>query len=359
MQCKFLLLSLAFLTMAAFFFNEYLIFFIAVSQCQWICPQQGCTAGDLRAFMIADTHLLGKRKGHWLDKLKREWQMYRSYQSAVNVHDPDVSFFLGDLLDEGQWADSHLFSEYVQNFRRMFMRTERPQVFALAGNHDLGFHYAMSPFSVETYKREFNRSLIEDTEIKGHRFVLITSMALHGDGCRLCHEAEEELRTIERRNDKRPILLQHFPLYRTSDAECEQLDQYHSIDKIEKYRETWETLSMESTNRLIDSLKPLAVFNGHTHKTCKKWWKIKNRSLSFYEYTINSFSWRNGDLPAFLMVTIPADSGQLLVESCTLPSEATQLLVYCVFGFFGILLLLIFLVNLKFSRRSRWNIKYE
>ena len=37
----------------------------------------------LRAMFLADTHLLGRRQGHWFDKLRREWQMHRAFQTAM------------------------------------------------------------------------------------------------------------------------------------------------------------------------------------------------------------------------------------------------------------------------------------
>lgn len=49
----------------------------------------------VRAMLLADTHLLGSRNGHWFDKLRREWQMHRAFQTAVFLHRPEVIFFLG------------------------------------------------------------------------------------------------------------------------------------------------------------------------------------------------------------------------------------------------------------------------
>lgn len=45
--------------------------------------------------MLADTHLLGKVKAHWLDKMFREWQMKRSFQAAMAIHKPEAVFILG------------------------------------------------------------------------------------------------------------------------------------------------------------------------------------------------------------------------------------------------------------------------
>lgn len=45
--------------------------------------------------------MLGPFKGHWADKLRREWQMHRTFQSSITLFRPDVVFILGKfLLDE-------------------------------------------------------------------------------------------------------------------------------------------------------------------------------------------------------------------------------------------------------------------
>ena len=46
--------------------------------------------------VVSDTHLLGSRQGHWFDRLRREWQMHRSYVSAVSLHRPQLVLFLGE-----------------------------------------------------------------------------------------------------------------------------------------------------------------------------------------------------------------------------------------------------------------------
>ena len=59
----------------------------------------------------------------------------------------------------------------------------------------------------------------------------------------------------------RPILLQHFPMYRESDAECKGPDSAPQKEKNIKFRERWECISEESSqqvsyfiqNHIIDS----------------------------------------------------------------------------------------------------------
>lgn len=71
----------------------------------------------------------------------REWQMKRGFHTAVSVLSPEVVFFLGDLLDEGKWSTREMFNGYSEEFRRLFA-THVP-TYAVAGNHDVGFHYEL------------------------------------------------------------------------------------------------------------------------------------------------------------------------------------------------------------------------
>lgn len=85
--------------------------------------------------------MLGPYKGHWFDKLRREWQMERSYQTALSLMQPEVVFILGDIFDEGQWVDEDGFNEYRRRFFKIFKTPENIKLYGLIGNHDVGFHY--------------------------------------------------------------------------------------------------------------------------------------------------------------------------------------------------------------------------
>lgn len=142
-------------------FNEFVVYYIVLYQvgnnicknqrskihwkvnanshfkCNW--PSQ--LNDSVKAMILADTHLLGPFKGHWLDKLRREWQMYRTFQSAITIHQPDVVFILGDIFDEGQWVDDTYFQAYVHRFQILFRTSDQIPVYSAIGNHDVGFHY--------------------------------------------------------------------------------------------------------------------------------------------------------------------------------------------------------------------------
>ncbi|GLD97572.1 hypothetical protein PINS_up006262 [Pythium insidiosum] len=97
------------------------------------------TASALRAVVISDVHLLGKRRRSWIERMWIDWQVRESIiafawcasrahivfshqiasavKAAVDAHVPDLVLFLGDQLDEGiertelsvwqvQWKDA-------------------------------------------------------------------------------------------------------------------------------------------------------------------------------------------------------------------------------------------------------------
>ncbi|KAK6011078.1 hypothetical protein OSTOST_23848, partial [Ostertagia ostertagi] len=134
----------------------------------------------------------------------------------------------------------------------------------------------VSPSRVEWFEKRFNRSTVDVVVIEGQPFILVTSMALHGDGCRFCYEAERELDEIAK------------------ELNCSKLD----------------------TCEKNASRVPVVTTSG---------W--------FWEYTVNSFSWRNGNRPTFLMATISEDDVMMmyvLVGTCHLPNESTVINLYCI-----------------------------
>ena len=117
----------AVLILCTFTFCEWLIYYLTLFQCSWswanikISPESGYRnvnhkietsnkweavnpeeLSGLRIIFIADPHLLGPYRGHWFDKLRREWQMERAFKISLFFLKPDALFILGDLFDEGE-----------------------------------------------------------------------------------------------------------------------------------------------------------------------------------------------------------------------------------------------------------------
>ncbi|XP_015604777.1 metallophosphoesterase 1 isoform X2 [Cephus cinctus] len=305
-------------------FCEYLIYYVVLFQCKWpvldpnkidrsISPPT-VNERPVRAMFLADTHLLGSRKGHWFDKLRREWQMYRTFQTVMKIHKPDVVFVLGDVFDEGQWCSSAEFDYYVRRFHSLFSVPKNSHLYVIAGNHDIGFHHVITPYLNERFVKGMKSPNLRRISIRGNHFVLLNSMALEGDGCFLCRPTEVALNKIAKhlrcskgvgsdcsesnaiKTYSRPILLQHYPMYRESDEMCNEWNPAPDDIKDIKFRERWECLSKEASEQLLDILSPRLVIDGHTHHGCKR---IHRDNI--LEVTVPSFSWRNKANPSFLL----------------------------------------------------------
>lgn len=72
-----------------------------------------------------------------------------NFSHFETISRPEVIFFLGDIYDEGKWCDEYEFYRYRQRFSSLFATQEDQSVVVVAGNHDVGFHYAMNPYLVD------------------------------------------------------------------------------------------------------------------------------------------------------------------------------------------------------------------
>uniref|UniRef100_G3MSF5 Metallophosphoesterase 1 homolog n=1 Tax=Amblyomma maculatum TaxID=34609 RepID=G3MSF5_AMBMU len=342
-------LTFAFLVLI---YCEVVIYYVVIGQCSW--PHLQKSEKDrlsrkeerepLKMMLLADTHLLGPKRGHWFDKLRREWQMHRTFQTSLALHRPEVVAFLGDIFDEGQWSNDDEFKAYMKRFWDLFYVPANVKVLVAVGNHDVGFHYRMHEYFVDRFEDSFNISAVKLTIIKGNLFIIVNSMAMYGDNCNFCARAKMELEKIRHKlrcsegkvtrqkscqkgdhlgTSGRPIILMHFPLYRSSDGACSEPDAASPAEKQELFRENWECLSREATALLLDALNPRAVFTGHTHHGC-----LTVHHQSIPEWTLPSISWRNKRAPSFaLAVLTPND---MAVSKCYIPRETTVIFLYII-----------------------------
>lgn len=398
------------LVVGLFVYNEILVYHLVI---WWNCsyptlPDRQPSSGGykaggkplLHAMFLADTHLLGRRLGHWFDKLRREWQMRQSFTTAFGRFRPEAVFFLGDVFDEGKWCGPEEWKDYLDRFQTLFRTDPKTRTFVVAGNHDIGFHYATNPYLYRRFVRAFNSTPsgggVERVSVKGVQFVLVNSMAMQGDNCSLCTQAaqkldkiSEELECLKQREVceaypaltnnlddvetySRPILLQHFPLFRESDSACgDEADVAPGNERTKAFRSQWDCLSQESTKHLIEKLQPRFVLSGHTHHGCKlkhkatikvtrsgvpSWEDETSRPSDnstsgldtfdvvfdeegpreeivedhIEEWSVASFSWRNRRNPNFILAKITQD--QIALSKCYLPEEDSVITLY-LFGF--------------------------
>ncbi|XP_012995119.2 metallophosphoesterase 1 isoform X1 [Esox lucius] len=368
-KCKFSLTFTLFLSViCVFIFCEYLIYYPAILRCSWpeLKGDREVGVSPLHALFLSDTHLLGAIKGHWFDKLRREWQMERAFQTALGLQKPEVVFILGDIFDEGKWSSPKDWEDDVRRFKQIFRHPRDMELIVIIGNHDIGFHHEMNWYKLERFERVFNVTSARIVTKKGVNFVLVNSMALHGDRCPICEQVENELyslsqtlncsmksqwsgsmrRYCQEEMQKYPpslsILLQHFPLYRPNDAECTGQDAASPDERNQVFHERYDVLSQEASQRLLWWFQPRLILSGHTHSACEVVHNNKHPEIS-----VPSFSWRNRNDPSFILGTFSPTDFQL--AKCFLPEESSVVAIYCATA---MVLILLLMAHIHFSKNS-------
>lgn len=122
--------------------------------------------------------------------------MYRAFQTAMTLHKPDIIFILGDVFDEGLWVRTTEFNAYVHRFNSIFKVPDNTYLYVVAGNHDMGFHYVVTPYLNQRFMDSMKAPNAKRLSIRGNHFILVNSMALEGDGCFLCKPTEIAINKI-------------------------------------------------------------------------------------------------------------------------------------------------------------------
>ncbi|XP_071958400.1 metallophosphoesterase 1-like [Antedon mediterranea] len=365
-------LTLSGLILLLFVTCEYIIYYVVITHCSWPKLTRDAVLDEtpLHAIFLADPHLLGSRNGHWFDKLRREWQMERSFQSAVTLFAPEAVFVLGDLMDEGKWSSDEEFSATVSRFQKIFHQGRTGQTHVIMGNHDIGFHYRTNQHLIDRFERNFDVSAVNVINIRDIIFVTVNSVAMENDHCPVCSEAAYRLTEVskqlnctrfgtatgkkggeklcnnyEKLPNVQPILLQHYPLFRKNDADCTGVDSAPPEEKYKEFKPNWDTVSKESSNKLLSYIQPRLVLSGHIHHGC---YVVHNEKTA--EISIPSFSWRNRNNPSFIMMTIT--SSEYVFSKCFLPEESSVIQMYFIGGI-CIILWIAYTRNNFFTRSFR------
>ncbi|KAI4881781.1 hypothetical protein NFI96_011473 [Prochilodus magdalenae] len=341
-----LALSLVLSACCVFLFCEYGIYFPAILRCSW--PEMKRSEGSprpLRALFLSDPHLLGAIRGHWFDKLRREWQMERAFQTAMWLLKPEVVFILGDVFDEGKWSSTKDWEDDVRRFKQIFRHPADTELVVLIGNHDVGFHHEMTRYKLERFEKVFNVTSARILTKREVNFLLVNSVALHGDHCPICQSVENDLYSLSqalncstqslhsgsmkhRCMDMQtyastpPIILQHYPLYRVSDAECTGVDAAPPNERYQHFHERYDVLSQDASKMLLWWFQPRLILSGHTHSGCEVF-----HGNRIPEISVPSFSWRNRNNPSFILGSF--SQSDYALSKCFLPEESSVIAVYC------------------------------
>uniref|UniRef100_A0A4W4FPP2 Metallophosphoesterase 1 n=1 Tax=Electrophorus electricus TaxID=8005 RepID=A0A4W4FPP2_ELEEL len=237
--------------------------------------------------------------------------MERAFQTALWLLKPEVVFILGDIFDEGKWSSPKDWEDDVRRFKQIFRHPSDMELVVLIGNHDIGFHHEMTRYKLERFEKVFNLTSARIITKRGVNFLLVNSVALHGDHCPICKSVESELhhlsqalncsvqathrhrcKDVQKYASSPPVILQHYPLYRASDSKCTGVDAAPPNERYKQFHERYDVLSQDASKMLLWWFQPRLILSGHTHSGCE--FLHENR---FPEVSVPSFSWRNRNNP--------------------------------------------------------------
>ncbi|CAH2036604.1 unnamed protein product [Thlaspi arvense] len=272
--------------------------------------------------------------------------MRRSFFQSVLPFKPDVVLFLGDYFDGGPFLPEEEWQESLSRFKHVFGLNSQGRVgdiptFFIPGNHDLGYSRVASHKRdvIDRYERVFgirNRRFM----IGSIEFIGIDAQAIDGNPQKdLASDVWKFVQNVSSDAKSHPrVLLTHIPLYRPDQTTCgphrgsSVIDQRlwrHPQDQEVMYQ---NYITLESSKKLLELIKPILVLSGHDHDQCTITHKSKAGSVT--EHTVGTISWQQGNFyPSFMLLSVAnavhqnsSDLDNMLhTQLCFLPS---QLFIY-------------------------------
>lgn len=142
--------------------TEFLLFYVSLLRCTW--PQisestvdkfiyPGDNSKPVKILLISDTHIGSRHQ--WIDKTRRHWLLKRAFKTAMGLYHPDVVLHLGDLLDYGFFEPEEAFEADVKIAQNIFAVDSTTVFKVVPGNHDIGFHHRLHPYTYARFHRAF------------------------------------------------------------------------------------------------------------------------------------------------------------------------------------------------------------
>ncbi|TYH91843.1 uncharacterized protein C630.12 isoform X1 [Gossypium hirsutum] len=331
---------------------------------------KGYAADYVKVAVIADPQIMDKTSLRLPSKsLALEFvQFYtdlfmrRAFFSSILPFKPEVILFLGDYFDGGPYLSDDEWQESLSRLKHMFgLNTEEihstVKVYHLPGNHDIGYATLQShkPEVVRRYEKEFG-SRNYQFMVGKVEFVAIDAQTV--DANQEGSVASATWNFVSNVSSDRQlhprVLLSHIPLYRRDWTDCgphrgspiiNQRIRHNIYDKEVSYQ---NYITEESSNQLLNLIRPVIVLSGHDHDQCTVTHESKGGPVT--EHTLGTISWQQGNLyPSFMLLSarktplsdtsLPEEA--VLTRLCFLPMQTHIYIWYIVLFVLTILSLLL------------------
>ncbi|KAJ0744954.1 putative calcineurin-like phosphoesterase domain, ApaH type, metallo-dependent phosphatase [Helianthus annuus] len=265
--------------------------------------------------------------------------MRRAMLASVMPLKPDMVLFLGDYFDGGPVLSDEEWQDSLNRFRHIFdiktlERVTNNRVYFLSGNHDIGYaaYHSHKPDVISRYEKVFGSRNYHfgAGEVE---FVAVDAQTLDGHPLQSQTSASWTFVNNVSRDSLSPprVLLTHIPLYRPDWTSCGSKRSSPIINqRISRVNGDHEImyqnyLTEETSNKLLDFIKPVLVLSGHDHDQCTVTHRAKHGAV--VEHTLGTISWQQGNLyPSFMLLTasklsVSNASNAVSTRLCLLPAQ--------------------------------------
>ncbi|KAK9078407.1 hypothetical protein SSX86_002464 [Deinandra increscens subsp. villosa] len=265
--------------------------------------------------------------------------MRRAMLASIMPFKPDMVLFLGDYFDGGPVLSDEEWKDSLNRFMHVFdiktlQRVTNNQVYFLSGNHDIGYaaFHSHKPEVISRYEKVFG-SRNYHYRAGEVEFVAVDAQTLDGHPQLSQTSASwTSINNVSKDSLSPPrVLLTHIPLYRPDWTSCGSKRSSPIINqRISRAPNDHEImyqnyLTEETTNKLLDSVKPVLVLSGHDHDQCTVTHIAKHGAV--VEQTLGTISWQQGNLhPSFMLLTarklaVSNASDAVSTHLCFLPAQ--------------------------------------
>ncbi|XP_038682207.1 uncharacterized protein C630.12 isoform X2 [Tripterygium wilfordii] len=330
-------------------YGEMFAYWVPLCSCSWPSPPVNSTlmGGEGRVnhysklAVLTDPQLMDKTslgvapKSLALETAQFYTDLYmrRAFFASILPFKPDVILFLGDYFDGGPYLLEEEWQESLSRFKHIFglnmlERHKDTPVYYLSGNHDIGYAglNSRNPKVISRYEKEFGprnfRFIAGEVE-----FIVVDAQTVdgQGDSASATWDFAKNVSNVQLRPR---VLLTHIPLHRRDWTSCGPNRSSPVINqRITRAAQSQEIvyqnyITEESSNRLLELIKPVLILSGHDHDQCTVIHELKSGIIK--EQTVGTLSWQMGNLyPSFMLLSV---SNSALGNTST-PEEAviTQL----------------------------------
>lgn len=267
-------LWVAFLRLVGAFVALFLVWSVFHWHGMWLL--QGCSSHSssvARLLLIGDPQMESRGHSRHSQLNARFNDLYYSYvfHRASRACGASHAILLGDIFSHHLLPEDE-FQERLSRLRNITAALPAStRVVSLSGNHDVGYgaHHSLRVTQRwEQFMGPQNGLFPLDDS---HLFVWVNTMALDGSSePSLTKEAWDHVRSAARTSNaqnRRVVLAIHIPLHKPAGScPCDTPNIERTANG-----QVWEQtlLSPETSKKLLNALKPVAVFSGHDHCGCK------------------------------------------------------------------------------------------